>query len=229
MSSSKVTVALVEDHTLFRNMMADMINGMEGYEVVVQAAHGRDYIQQSHAQQIALAVVDLHMPVMDGFETIRWIQQNQPGTRALALTFEKTEEAMVRALRAGACGFLLKDVGKNVFRHALEQVALLGHFHDDEMKSQLVPITEAARRYSEAREAALSRITDREIEFIRHVCDERELTYDQIAQYMNVTERTVDGYREALFSKITLKSKAGLVIFAYKWGLVGPNSSQGAS
>lgn len=220
MSSPKVTIALVEDHTLFRNMMADMINGLEGYEVLVQAGHGQEYIQQSQGRPVSVAVVDLHMPVMDGFETIRWIREHQPSTRALALTFERTEEAMVRALRAGACGFLLKDVGKQVFRQALDQVAMLGHYHDEEVKSQLVPISEVARRYSEAREAALHRITEREIEFIRYVCDERELTYGQIAEYMNVTERTVDGYREALFRKIAVKSKAGLVIFAYKWGIV---------
>ncbi len=226
MSTTKVTIALVEDHALFRNMMADMINGLDGYEVVLQAAHGQEYVELAQGTHMAVAVVDLHMPVMDGFETIRWIREHQPSTRALALTFERTEEAMVRALRAGACGFLLKDVSKQVFRHALEQVALLGHYHDEEMNSQLVPTTDLARRYTAAREEALSRITEREIEFIRYVCDERELTYSQIADYMNVTERTVDGYREALFRKIAVKSKAGLVIFAFKWGIVRAGSNE---
>lgn len=214
----KIPIALVDDHALFRGILADMINGLEGYEVVVEAAHGEDYIAQAAGKCIAVAIVDLHMPVMDGYRTIAWIRANAPQTRAMALTFEKTEEAMVRALRAGACGFLLKDVSKSVFKEALDRVATVGHYHDDELAQLLIPSKPEHRNGHANR--SLVELTDREAEFLQLVCDEEEYTYDRIADLMRVHRRTVDGYRESVFSKFGIKSKVGLVLFAMKSGVV---------
>lgn len=214
----KVPIALVDDHALFRGILADMINALDGYEVVVEAAHGEDYIAQAAGKCIAVAIVDLHMPVMDGYATIGWIRTNSPQTRALALTFEKTEEAMVRALRAGACGFLLKDVTKNVFKEALDRVATVGDYHDEEL-AQVLSLGRQPQRNGHA-QRSLDELTDREAEFLQLVCDDQEYTYDQIADLMQVHRRTVDGYRESVFTKYNIKSKVGLVLFAMKSGVV---------
>ncbi len=213
-----IHIALVDDHQLFRSVLADMLENIPGYKVVVQAGHGLDFVRAvKQGAEVSVAVVDLHMPVMDGYATIAWIRSNAPGTRALALTFELGDEAMERAMRAGACGFLRKDTSKAIFLDALNQVAVLGCYH---APSALEQAQALRAEHQQRRAAALNRITEREIEYIRLVCNEAELTNDQMADHMGVHRRTVDGYRENVYDKCGVKSKAGLVVFAYKWGLV---------
>lgn len=220
-NDTPLPIAVIDDQTLFRETLTDLINDLEGYQVVVEAAHGEEYVHAvQQGTRVAVAIVDLHMPVMDGYATLRWIRQHAPGTRALALTFERTEEAMVRALHAGACGFLRKDVSKQEFKAALDQVATLGHYHSDLMQDHLPTVAEAPAQYERKQAALSAQLSDREAEFITLVCDEQEFTYDQIADRMHVSRRTVDGYRESVFAKFDIKSKAGMVIFAYKWGLI---------
>lgn len=218
METPAIPIALVDDHTLFRSMMAEMLDGIPQYQVVLEASHGVDYMRAiKNGTEISVAVVDLHMPLMDGYETIAWIRANTPGTRALALTFENSEEAQERALRAGACGFLRKDISKSVFLDALNQVAVLGHYHDP---SEVVQAQALRKEHERRRTVALSSLTDRELAFIRLVCNEHELTNEQVADRMGVHRRTVDGYRETVYRKCDVKTKAGLVVFAFKWGIL---------
>lgn len=215
-----IPIALVDDHTLFRNALADLIGLMGGYEVVVQADHGQEYMQAiANGARVAVAIVDLHMPVMDGYETIAWIREHQPQTRALALTFDKDEATLAKALRAGACGFLPKNVGRGLFSEALQQVATLGHYINEDLVERGGAVTSSA--HEAARLQVAASLSPRELEFIRMVCHETEPTYDEVAKQMSVSLNTVHGYREKIFHKFEIKSKAGLVIFAYKWGLLG--------
>ncbi|MBK6343777.1 MAG: response regulator transcription factor [Flavobacteriales bacterium] len=218
METPAIPIALVDDHTLFRSMMAEMLEGIPQYRVVLEASHGVEYMRAiKNGTEISVAVVDLHMPLMDGYETIAWIRANTPGTRALALTFEGSEEAQERALRAGACGFLRKDISKSVFLDALNQVAVLGHYHHPSDVRQAQALR---KEHEQRRSVALSSLTDRELAFIRLVCNEHELTNDQVAERMGVHRRTVDGYRETVYRKCDVKTKAGLVVFAFKWGIL---------
>lgn len=234
----RIPVALIDDHALLRNMLASMIGAMPAYEVVLEAANGAEFVQAMKATgvRVAVAVVDLHMPVMDGYETIAWLRTHQPGTRALALTFERTPEALRRSLDAGACGFVLKDASYADFKEALDQVATVGHYqstvefdlpaaaeprvqeadHDLGTVHQDKPAVAAAPNSP----PGLNTITERERLFIKLACDKRELTYDQIGEEMEVHRRTVDGFRDAVFAKLNVKTRAGMVFAAVQWGLV---------
>jgi two-component system, NarL family, invasion response regulator UvrY len=219
-TSSPIAIALVDDHTLLRTALADMINSFEGYEVVLEAANGEEFKQAvRNGPPVSIAIVDLHMPVMDGYATIEWLRNTAPGTKAVALTFEHSEEAMLRALRSGACGFLLKDVCKEVFKNALDNVAAFGHCHSDQVRLRLNGNGDLRTSYERARSRKLELLSERESEFLGLVCHEDEYTYDQIADRMGVHRRTVDGFRESVFGKFGIKSKAGLVLFAFKWGI----------
>lgn len=213
-----IPVALVDDHNLFRTVLAEMLDGTTNFNVVLQASHGGEYLRAVKSGiEVAVAVVDLNMPVMDGFETMAWIRTNTPGTRALALTHEVAEDVMARAMRAGACGFLRKDTSKLQFLDALQQVAVLGRYHAPAVDHDLkLAQADHERKKSEA----LERLTDRELEFIRLVCQEEEHTNETIARIMDVHRRTLDGYRETVYAKCGVKTKAGLVVFAYKWGIM---------
>lgn len=212
-------IALVEDHALVRAALASMVEGIGGYRVVVQAGNGAEYVEAiTSGAQVSLAIVDLHMPVMDGYATIAWIREHQPRTRALALSFDMDATTVARSLKAGACGFLPKTAAKEEFRFALDHVAKHGRY----THSGPVATDPAAARIAllEERDHALELLSPRELEFIHLVCDPSEPTYEQIAARMGVSTNTAHGYRESIFRKLHIKSKTGLVIMAHRWGLV---------
>lgn len=216
----KIPLALVDDHHLVREGIAAMVNTMDGYHVALQAGNGEELIEAlaTAREQPKAAIVDLNMPVMDGYATVAWLRQHRPDLPALVLTFDATDDAMARAVRMGARGYLLKDIRPAQLREALDSVLATGYYYSREVAEKLAgaPALRAGNN-----PAHLERITERELEFLRLVCDEREFTYDQIAERMGVHRRTVDNFRSQLFEKFGLKSKTGLVLFALRWGLLG--------
>jgi DNA-binding NarL/FixJ family response regulator len=215
------TVALVDDHVLFRRGIAAVLADLGGYAVVIEAAHGRELIAAlEDAPEPCIAIVDLNMPVMDGWSTLNWLREHRPAIRPLVLTHDAAESALVRAVHDGARGFLLKDAPPVLLKEALDSLMLTGYYYNDSMHEALLRTPASPPRNVQQREEVLERITPREREFLQLVCDPDELTYDQVARRMGIHRRTLDTFREALFEKFAIKSKTGLVLFAMRWRLV---------
>lgn len=218
------SVALVDDHHLMRTGLATTVNSLGGYRVTLEAGHGGELVEaleRSGAAEPAIAIVDLNMPVMDGYATIAWLREHRPNVLPLVLTFDATDDAMVKAVRAGARGFLLKNTRPEVFKNALDSLMLTGYHYSDTLHATVQRNPDMKTREEREREKTIGQITPREMEFLLLVCDEAEFTYEQIADKMGVHRRTVDNFRIALFDKFAIKSKTGLVLFALRWGLLG--------
>ena len=219
-------VALVDDHHLMRSGLAATVNGLGGYRVALEAGNGRELIEalevqeRNGLQRPAIAIVDLNMPVMDGYATIGWLREHAPDIVPLVLTFDATDDAMVKAVRAGARGFVLKSARPAVLKTALDALVLTGYYYTEETHDAQQRNPEWKTKQERERERVLAAITPREMEFLLHVCSESEPTYEQIGDRMGVHRRTVDNYRIALFEKFNIKSKTGLVLFALRWGLL---------
>jgi DNA-binding NarL/FixJ family response regulator len=214
-------VALVDDHHLMRSGLAGIVNGFSNYHVTLEASNGREFIDLLPGSDTpAIAIVDLNMPVMDGYATIAWLRQNEPAILPLALTFDATDDAMVKAVRAGARGFVLKSARPSILKTALDSLMLTGYYYTEEMRDTEVRDMASRSSRERERERVLEAITPREMEFLLHVCNEDELTYEQIADAMGIHRRSVDNHRIALFEKFNIKSKTGLVLFALRWGLL---------
>lgn len=221
MAMKEHDVALVDDHHLVRTGLVATVNGLGGYRVTLEAGNGRELIDAlERTAPPAIAIVDLSMPVMDGYATIAWLSEHHPAVLPLALTFDATDDALVKAVRAGARGFLLKDARPQVLKNAMDSLLLTGFYYTDTTHDVLQRHPELKTREEREREKVLQQITPREMEFLMHVCDPQELTYEQIADAMGVHRRTVDNFRIALFEKFDIKSKTGLVLFAMRWGLI---------
>ena len=218
-------IALVDDHHLVRQGLAGVVNSIDGYEVVLEASDGEEFIAAlDRSAPPKLAVIDLNMPVMDGYETIGWLKKNAPTILPLALTFDASDEALVRAVRMGARGFLLKNARPEQLRNALDSLVLTGYYHSDDMQRSLLEHRDHFKQGEQERERerVLAQITEKELEMLKHVCSEDEPTYEVIASIMGVHRRTVDNYRASMFEKFNIKSKTGLVLFAMRWGLIDP-------
>ncbi|MBK8225934.1 MAG: response regulator transcription factor [Flavobacteriales bacterium] len=218
----KHRIALVDDHHLVRTGLAATVNALGDYQVTLEAGHGAEMIERLGLAQASpqLAIIDLNMPVMDGWDTIAWLSKNRPEILPMALTFEATEEAMLRAVRAGARGFLLKNAKPEVLRLALDSIRLTGYYHNDDLNGVLAGNPDRLTPRERERAELLELITDREMHLLRLVCDEEEFTYDRIAEIMGLHRRTVDNYRIQLFDKFGVRSKTGLVLFALRWNLL---------
>ncbi|MEZ4757782.1 MAG: response regulator transcription factor [Flavobacteriales bacterium] len=217
MSTPPTRVALVDDHTLVRDGLVGIVNSLPGYEVVLTAEDGLAFTKAlERGPEVDIAIVDLSMPIMDGYATIRWLHDHRPAIRSVALTFDDRESAAIRAIRNGACGFLLKNMSLVEFKEALDQVRDHGRF-DGHLAAQDRPLRTA---YERAQAKVHAAITEREFDFISLACAREEYTYEEIAERLGVKLSTLETHRKNLFERFGIKSRSGLVIFAYRWGIV---------
>jgi len=204
-------IAIVDDHTMFRRGLCSLINLFPGYTVVLDAANGNDFIRQLDPDMLPdILLLDIAMPEMDGFALATWLKNNQPTIRVLALSTMDSDIAIIRMIKAGARGYLLKDAEPSELRRAFDDVLSLGYYYNDLVSRKLL--------LSSGADVQLERLTDREQTFLKLACSEK--TYYEIAKEMFVSERTVDGYRDALFKKLQVTSRVGLVLYAVKNGLI---------
>ena len=149
---------------------------------------------------------------MNGIEATQWLKDNQPSIKVLALSMECDEVTILQMLRAGAKGYLLKDIHPKILHHALLEVYNNGFYYTENVTSTLLnsaglPNTKLSINLKE-----------RELEFLKLACSER--TYKEIAEVMCLSPKTVENYREALFEKVNAKTRIGLVLFAIKEKIV---------
>jgi len=202
-------VAIVDDHTLLSEAIAGLVRQFSNFEVVNVAQNGQEFINFVEANpdnRPDIVLMDVKMPVMGGIEATTYLQKHYPEIKVLALSIEEEEGVVLQMIRAGAKGYLLKDTRKNILELALNEVMTQGFYYTNTVE-RIVNKTE-----SKTEEEIV--LKEREIEFIKHACT--EMTYKQIAEKMFLSPKTVEGYREAVFQKLGLKNRTGLVIYAIK-------------
>ncbi|SRR6266536_3576890 len=211
------SVALADDHVLIRNGLAGLINTFDDYKVLFQAANGQEFIDKVSAQTFPdIALLDINMPKKDGYETALWLKQNYPEIKVLALSMYDNETAIIRMLKNGAKGYVLKDAEPMELKTALDSMMHKGYHYSEFVTGHLINTINKIDNNAKTKSALF--LSDREMEFLQHVCS--ELSYKEIADKMFVSPRTVDGYREALFERLNVKTRVGLVLYAIKNGLV---------
>lgn len=151
---------------------------------------------------------------MNGEALLTHFKNNGISIPVMVLTLDSDEQTIIRLFRNGARGYLKKDCDAETLKKALEAIFTAGYYHNEFLALSLQ--RELSSIAPSVQENILAQLTEREREFLRFVCHEAEYTYEQIADKMNVTPRTVDGYRENIFDKFAIKSKTGLVLFVLK-------------
>lgn len=214
-------IAFVDDHTLVRTGLVGLLNHLPGYRVVLEADNGV-HLQQllTPEHDVQLAIVDLNMPVMDGFATLKWLTQEHPAIRCLALTFDGSEGAVINAVLAGARGYLLKDVKPEVFKLALDCVRDTGYYQNELVSPASLKRTHTLYDGELAQRKLVDAIPEREREFIRTACIRPDTPYEDLGEFMGVKPSTINEYRKRIYERFGIRSRAGLVIFAYRWGIV---------
>ena len=208
-------VVVTDDHTLMRNALARLIASFENYAVIFEASNGRDLIEKIQTNLIPdIILLDINMPEMDGFETAKWLTKNFPQIKVLALSMQSDESSIIRMLRLGAKGYLMKNVEPEELNLALESVIKKDFYLSETVSGKV--ISGLHQDYHQPLEPVM--LLDKEKDFLRLVCT--ELTYKDIAEKMFVSPRTVDDYRNTLFEKLKVHTRMGLAMYAIKNKLV---------
>ena len=211
MKQEKIKIAIVDDHTLFRSGLANLMDEFEEIEIIFQATNGKDLQDKIKIYpDIHLVLMDINMPIIDGYEATSWIKSQYPTVGVLALSMHEDEEAIIKMLKAGAGGYMLKQSTPNDLLQAIKTIHEKKFFINELVSGRLfVALTNENYRPT---------LTEKEKIFLQH-CS-LELTYKEIADLMFVSPRTVDNYRESLFTKLNVKSRTGLVVYGIKHHLI---------
>jgi two-component system, NarL family, invasion response regulator UvrY len=212
----KEKIALVDDHNIVRISFKALIEDLGPYSVDWQFKNGQELIDAlNQIKEAKLIILDLSMPVLNGIETLQKLKELGFKTPVLALTFIQDDLDAIRVFRLGARGYLSKDCSDEELKEAIQEILRSGYYHNQYFRSYMI-----SDQKKSPREKILDSLTAKEKLFLRLVCDPKELNYNEIAVIMKTTMRAVDRCRENIFEKFGIKSKAGLVLFVYKYRLL---------
>ena len=212
-----IKIMLVDDHIVLRDALANLLNKSEDIHVLQSAANGKECIDLVTKGIVPdVLILDLNMPVMDGFETTSMLCKNHPAIRILVLTMYDSEIALIRLLQEGVRGFLKKDIHPVELHNAIISVSQEGYYYGHASSNKLAVLFKKEDNQSTKLEKAL--LTEIEIEFLKMAST--DFTYKEIAMKMHLSTRVIDNYRDTLFEKLDVKSRVGLAIYAVKNGII---------
>ncbi len=208
-------IALTDDHVILRSGLGKLVNDFETCQVVIEASHGGELIEAINAGIIPdLVLLDLNMPVLDGYETARRLQQSHPLIPVVVLSVYDTELTMIRLLQVGVRGFLKKDTDPAELKLAIRTVIESGYYYTSATTGKLINLF---RRSRENAVLLRSTLSEMEMRFLRLSCT--EMTYKEIAAVMHINPRAVDNLRDNLFEKLDVHSRVGLAMFSIRHGI----------
>lgn len=219
MTNTRVKIGLVDDHTLLRDALANVIRSFDDFSVSIVADNGKEFIEKINTINIPeILLLDLSMPEMDGHETIHWLSKNHPEIKILVLTMYDAD-SLIHLISAGVRGFLKKDVTPSELKYAFQSILTTGNYCSPTITGRLFNLMKNHGSKNSTWGTVI--LNANEILFLKHVAS--ELTYKEIAHKMQMSPRTIDNYRDALFIKLNVKSRVGLAMYAIKSGVVTLN------
>lgn len=208
------TIVIVDDHILIAKALTGIVENFKQFEVLYECEDGQvlqeKFKNKNNIPDILL--LDISMPVMDGFATAQWLKETHPGVLIMALSMQDDEQSLIKMVKAGANGYLLKNVHPVELEKALSSLVKNGSYYPDWATSKVFKSLSAASPTN----ASSIHITDREREFLQYCVT--EMGYKEIAEKMFCSPRTVESYRDSLFEKLGLKTRVGLAVYAMKNG-----------
>ena len=208
---------LADDHTILRAGLRMMLDAQPDIEVVGEASDGKQALAEALRLQPDLVLMDITMPEMNGIEATRQIKRAHDSTRVLILTMHENEEYLFQVLRAGASGYILKEAAGTELISAIRIVTSGRFYMSPSAQSMMVGDYLQRVRSGEERDS-YSALTEREREILKLVAEGH--TNNQIAERLFISPKTVDTHRTHIMDKLNLHSRAELVKYAMRRGLL---------
>lgn len=208
----KKRIAIVDDHVLIAQAIKGIISNFKNFEVLYECENGKELIDKitKKNQLPNIVLLDISMPIMNGFDTAQWLQEHHPDVMVVVLSMQTDEESVNKMIKYGAKSYLLKNSHPRDLEMALNTMVENGYYYPD-WASRLI-----FSGMNKTNGKLSNKLSEREKEFLRYCIT--EMSYKEIAELMHCSPRTVESYRDNLFEKLDLKSRVGLAVYAIKNG-----------
>ena len=207
------SVVVVDDHFLLSQAICGLVQEFKNFDVLYLCKNGQELLDKfENPKNIPdLVLMDIKMPILNGIETTEKLKKDFPDVKVLALSIEEDEYTILKMLRAGAKGYLMKDTKKDILEKALLEVIQNGQYYTNTVSKILMESIE---------KNIDTEIKDKELEFIKLACT--DMSYKEIAETMFCSYKTVEGYRDSLYKKLGIKNRIGLMLFAIHHNIFTP-------
>lgn len=222
-AAKPIRVLIVDDHTLFRSGIKALLSRQEGFEVVGEAGNGLEGVKRAKSLEPDVVLLDLHMPGVSGREAAQLIVEEVPGTHVLMLTVSEDAEDLFETLRAGARGYLLKNVETDFLLDAIRRTASGEAVMAAQMTGKLVQGFRSMAKEGQAQgqepahPADKEKLSPREKEIAIFLA--KGASNKEIANALNVAESTIKIHVQNIFKKLNLTSRVQVAVYAVEHGL----------
>lgn len=209
-----IRVLLVDDHTLFRSGIKSLLQRDDAFEVVGEAGDGLEGIKRARSLKPAVVLLDLHMPGVSGLEAVKVISEEMPEVSVLMLTVSEDAQDLVEALRAGACGYLLKNIETDTLVDAIRRAAQGESVVSQPMMGKLIAGVRNPPRVEAAGER--DRFSPRERDILAALAQGD--SNKEIARQLDLAESTVKIHVQNIFKKLNMSSRVQVALYAVEHG-----------
>lgn len=220
MKNDSIKICLIDDHKIVRQGLKELLEKIGGFEVIAEFESGKDFLANLPLHpQPDMCILDYSMPELSGIEVLQQLEKKLEEYKVLLLTQHFEEQIIYKAYQYGARGFLNKNCTAADLKTVILAIVEQGYYNVTDI---LKCIRNNEAKESSQKEKIKAQLSIRELEFLRLVCNGDDLTYEEMAEIMGISKKTVDGYRSSLFERFNIKSKVGLVLFSYQYKLTEP-------
>lgn len=212
----KHSIVIVDDHILIAKAIGSIMSNFEDFEVLYECGNGKELQEKFSTKNNIpnIVLLDISMPIMNGFETAKWLRETHPNVLVLALSMQDDEQSLIKMIKNGARGYLLKNVSPSELEKALKTIINNGYYYPEWASNLMISNMMGNSTNVNSTDTDLS---DREKQFLK-LCI-TEMSYKEISEKMFCSPRTIESYRNSLCEKLNIKTRVGLAVFAVKSGL----------
>lgn len=216
MEGKKIKIVVADDHKLFRKGIIALLEDFDFIDEIDEASNGLELIDMLEKMENRPDVIllDLRMPVMDGVEAQQRIRKLYPDIKVIILTMEDDEQYILHLINEGVNGYLLKNADPDEVEFAIQKVVEKGFYFSEDISKLVMKGLVSKDKHDMS---IVLDLNEREVEILKLIC--KEFTAAEIADKLNLSVRTIEGYRQKLLDKSGAKNMAGLVVFAIKHNL----------
>lgn len=214
---NQISIVIADDHDFFREGLVKVLNMTGMVQIVGEASNGQELVELAQKLDPDLLIVDIGMPILNGIDAVKHIAELGLRARVIALSMHSEDAIIIKMLEAGAMGYLDKNTSKEELFEAIDSVVVHNRvYFPASINAHMLDLLSTSN-YKPFPEETLV-FTDREIEVIKLVC--LEFSNKEIANQLQLSQRTIETHRARIMERMNVKSVAGLVAYAYSNGLV---------
>ena len=214
---NQISIIIADDHSFFREGLVKVLNMTGMVQIVGEASNGQELIELTQKLDPDLLIVDIGMPIVNGIDAVGQIKMRGMRARVIALSMHSEDAIIIKMLEAGAMGYLDKNTSKEELFEAIDSVVVHNRVYFPASTNAHMLDLLTTSTYKPFPDEALV-FTERELEVIHLVC--KEFSNKEIANQLELSQRTVETHRVRIMERMNVKSVAGLVAYAYSNGLI---------